>query len=731
MISTKASSTPQAVREQLYRYAQDLQELMDQHGKLQQRYQMVLQSQGRASLSNDLLLSSIRHSDALYLITDGQGAMSYASPGTESLLGETVSALRGLSILHLTPQSQRADMTELLSQLISTQQSTTVVQRQLTLFNGAETHSTSLVDALILPTQNYDRLEIFWLLHAADDNNSDAISVQANIGLLQNSDKGLMITDIDGTIRFTNPAFTRITGYEASEVLGQNPRMLSSGRHDGAFYRLFWTELLKTGSWSGEFFNRRKNGQIYPEWKTVKVVKNAVDATVSFISVFADSSHQHTDTEQLSRLAYHDALTGLPNRRLLEDRLTQALSQMKRDGSGLSLLFIDLDRFKPINDALGHEVGDLVLQEISQRLKKSVRQGDTAARVGGDEFVILLQNTVRREDVQNIANTLLTALTEPIIAGEQKLLLGASIGCSRYPQDGDDIGVLLKNADSAMYSAKRSGGNHFCFFEPLGGHSALANLGLDLWRALERGEMHLLYQPQVTAEGQLHGCEALLRWTHPVLGEVAPLTFIPIAETNGAILPLGDWVLETACRQLREWQKTGLEHLNMSVNVSSRQLHDPGFVHRVCQILLTTGVAPNTLELELTETEVLQFKDGDQKRLQALRALGVKIAIDDFGTGYSSLSTLNNLPVDRLKIDQCFIRNLACSSNARAVSQCFVTLGQSMGLEVIAEGVETTEQLQVLSAQGCHLIQGFFTGRPMKADALLIWCQEKTTIPTP
>jgi diguanylate cyclase (GGDEF)-like protein len=512
--------------------------------------------------------------------------------------------------------------------------------------------------------------------------------------------------------------------------MGQNPKMFSSGHHDNAFYEAFWTELTANGSWSGEFFNRRKDGQIYPDWKTIKVVKNVQGDTLAFVSVMTDTSHQYQDNVLLSRLAFHDALTGLPNRRLLEDRLAQVLSQAQRDGTGFSLFYMDLDRFKPINDDLGHEVGDLVLQEVSARLKKSVRQADTAARVGGDEFVILLQSAVRGDDVESIATNLLAKLSEPIAVGEQQLLIGASIGCARYPQDGVDIATLLKNADSAMYAAKRLGGNHFCFYESAGDHNALSNLGLDLWRALERQEMHVVYQPQVTAGGQLCGCEALLRWTHPVLGAVSPATFIPIAETNGAILPLGDWVLEAACRQLQAWQTQGLPAMGMSVNVSSRQLHDPDFVNRVYKTLLTTGVAPHSLELEITETDALQCDGANQYDLQALRALGVKIAIDDFGTGYSSLSRLKTLPVDRLKIDQSFVRDLASSPNARAISQCFVSMGMAMGMEVVAEGVETTEQHSVLTAQGCHRIQGYLTGRPMTAENLLVWFKHNQAVLT-
>lgn len=715
---TQSESGPVAQQSQLFRYAQDLQELIDQHGKLQQRYQAVLQSQGRANLSNDLLLSSIRYGRTPYLVTDGSGVITQVNASTEPMLGESGLDLCGVPLMQLAPRNQRQRVAALLSQLANDSDAA-ILHCQLNLFDGKEIDSISNFDVLIVPLPAYGQLEYFWLLNSCSKDELKHDAGLQQFELLVDSKNGLLVTDADNKICAVNSAFTRITGYEASEVMGRDPSLLSAGRHDSAFYQAFWIELIEAGSWSGEFFNRRKNGQIYPDWKTVKVVKNAVGATVAYLSVFADSSHQHSETEQLSRLAYHDALTGLPNRRLLDDRMVHAISQAQRDGAGLSLLFIDLDRFKPINDDLGHEVGDRVLQEIGLRLKKSIRQCDTAARVGGDEFVVLLQSAVRPEDIETIATTLLSKLSEPIVAGEHQLLIGASIGCARYPQDGLDSVSLLKHADSAMYAAKRFGGNHFCLHEPEGDHAVLANLGLDLWRAIDRHEMHLMYQPQVTADGHLRGCEALLRWTHPTLGAVSPSTFIPIAETNGAILPLGDWVLETACLQLRQWQKAGLTDLTLSVNVSSRQLHDPEFVERVHQSLLASGVAPQALELEITETEALKCGEGGQRYLEPLRALGVKLAIDDFGTGYSSLSRLKTLTVDRLKIDQSFVRDLATSPGARAISQCFVSMGLAMGMEVVAEGVETTEQFHVLTSQGCHLIQGYLTGYPMTAAELL------------
>ncbi len=712
-------AAPADLLPQLYRYAQDIQELMEQHGRLQARYQSVMQSQGRADIGYDLLLPALRHGNTPCLVTDSNGSITHVNQGAEQLLGESEHHLRGSPILQLAPRSQREVLQAALARLVSPARNAHVELCQFDWFDGDTVDSITTFDVLIAPLQKYDGTEVFWLMNPHQPAVLCDVEKLANFNLLQDSANGFMVMDAHRNICSANLAVTQITGYAAGEVIGSSPHLLSAEQRDGASYQSFWNELISCGSWSGELFNRRKTGKLYPEWKTLKVVKNAEGDTLAFFSAFADSAQKDTSTEQLSQLAYHDSLTGLPNRRLLEDRLAQALGHAQREDSGLSLLFIDLDRFKPINDKLGHETGDLVLKEVARRLRESVRQGDTAARVGGDEFVILLQRTGRRDDVVKVANQVLTKLTRPIVVGADQLLVGASIGCVCFPEDGSDLTTLLKHADSAMYAAKRFGGNHFCFFEPADTLNPFPSLGLELWRALEREELYVLYQPQVTAEGRLRGCEALLRWNHPVMGLIAPLTFIPIAEANGAILLIGDWVLEAACRQLTQWQALGLQGITMSVNVAPRQLHDPGFAQRVSQTLQRTGVAPGLLELEITETEALKSELDGRQALQSLRAMGVKIAVDDFGTGYSSLSRLQSMPIDRLKIDKSFIRDLAGNANARAISQCFVSLGMAMNMEVIAEGVETNEQLQVLTDQGCRLIQGYFTGRPMTGDALL------------
>lgn len=722
-VATTTHSQP-ALQGQLFRYAQDLEALMDQHSTLQLRYQTLLQSQGRASLSNDLLMSSFRDGNTPYIATDIRGVITLVSASVEPLLGESGLDLAGSSLTQLAPHSQRPYLGALLGGLAQTGGDSSIVQCQLQLFDGRDIDSVSCFDVLIVPLHNYGQVEYLWLLNAAKaSGTTDCLTVLQQFQLFRDSSIGLLITDAHNRIYFVNCAYTHLTGYNAEEVFQKNPRLHASGRQSADFYQEFWSALSMAGNWSGEFFNRRKDGHIYPEWKTVRTVKNTEGKTLAYLSVFVDSSAQHHHTDVLTRMAYHDALTGLPNRRLLQDRLAHALSQAQRDDAGLSLLFIDLDRFKPINDKLGHVIGDLVLQEVGKRLRRSVRQGDTVARIGGDEFVILLHNSVRN-NVQNIANIVRSKIGEPIDVAGHRVQVGVSIGCARYPQDATDSAALHKHADSAMYEAKRQGGNTLCFFDAHGQYDGPNELGSDLWQALARHELHLLYQPQVDALGRMKGCEALLRWTHSTYGEITPATFIPVAETNGAILPLGDWVLQTACQQLQQWNQAGLTELTMSVNVSTRQLADPNFCQRVKQALQSHALSPEVLEIEITESEALRNEQAGHELLRPLRELGVRIAIDDFGTGYSGLSRLQNLAVDRLKMDQSFVRDLATSANARALSQCFISVGQAMGLEVVAEGVETAEQLEILLAQGFHLVQGFLTGGPMPADVFFAWHQQ-------
>ncbi|MFZ4537717.1 putative bifunctional diguanylate cyclase/phosphodiesterase [Propionivibrio sp.] len=718
---------------QLYRYAEDLQMLLDQHAELEEKHQHLKKSHEHLVESKDILDNLIRCAGDFYIVTDGAGVIKHASPSAGEKLMPGAATLQGLSLRQLLAPSHFARFDELLAGARTETPGQRVEQWEFVVYIGGDPAQALMVDAWVLPVSSAGELSVYWIMRDISVKRTNEFESQISSMVFRSAHEGIMITDIEGQIIAVNPAFTRITEYTEEEVIGKNPRLLASGRHGKEFYRAFWEEIIETGTWNGQIINRKKGGQLYPEWVTISAVKDESGATLSYIAVFSDITRFVETEKVLSNLAYHDTLTGLPNRRLLEDRAEQALAAARRSGSGVSILYLDLDRFKPVNDNLGHQIGDLVLQQVSQRMTEAIREGDTVARVGGDEFVILALGSSLDSDRSRMAQKLIDALSAPIFVAGHEVLIGSSIGCARFPQDGTDIATLLKHADIAMYSAKRAGGNHYCLFEePIGAEQGTQGitLGAELWHALERQELYLVYQPQVSCSGHdtLLGCEALLRWRHPILGDMPPSRFIPVAEKNGSIVPIGAWALKAACQQLQEWKSKGLANITLSVNVSPRQLRSNAFEETLACALLESGIDPALLELEITESEIMMHQEANHCRLLPLRALGVKIAIDDFGTGYSSLSRLKHLPIDRLKIDKSFVHDLETNCDSQAISSCIVGMGLAMGLEVIAEGVETLEQLQRLNAQGCHLVQGYLIGRPMRPDIFLQWALERERV---
>jgi diguanylate cyclase (GGDEF)-like protein/PAS domain S-box-containing protein len=575
-------------------------------------------------------------------------------------------------------------------------------------------------DALVLQKESGSRCEIYWFLRSAMPEPASLWQVQQAFLGMVHSDKGLMVTDPFGTILSVNAEYCRISGYSEAELLAQNPRIMSSGRHDTAFYQDLWMDLLDKGCWSGTLFNRRKNGQIFLEWQAIKMIEDLKGQVVSYISAIYDLSQEDGVRQQLQKLASHDPLTGLPNRRLLVETFAQQLVQADHDHTELAVVYIDLDRFKPINDEWGHAVGDLVLQEVAMRLKDCMGPSDTLARVGGDEFVVVLAHPDRVRRAQGVALEWAQAIQQPIQVNRQALTVGASMGCARYPADGSDMVGLLERADAAMFGAKRAGLN-FAHYDASSDRHARPDLERDLWTAQERGELLLQFQPQLRAPAgaTIRGCEALIRWVHPSLGEIPATTFVPMAERNGAIVPIGKWVLAQACSQLQEWRALGLLDLSMSVNVSLRQIRDAGFAAHVRLLLEENNLPPSCLELEFSETETLLFRESDTEHISVLSALGVRISIDDFGVSFSSLSRLRSLSISSLKINSQFVRDLTSSEDARGISNCMLAIGKAMGIEVIAQGVESAEQARILEEQGCQVMQGHFAGHPMTADALL------------
>ena len=534
------------------------------------------------------------------------------------------------------------------------------------------------------------------------------------------SHEGMFITDGTGSILRVNQAFTRITGYTALEAVGNTPAMLSSGRHDGAFYAAMRESIDTTGSWQGEIWNRRKNGEIFPEWLTITGVKDENHVVTHYVSTLTDITARKAAEDQIKSLAFYDPLTALPNRRLLIDRLRHAVASSVRYQNNGALLFIDLDHFKNINDTLGHAQGDLLLQHVAERLSACVREGDTVARLGGDEFVVMLQDlsdsrTEAATQTEAVGDKVLAALREPYVLNGAIHHSSASVGVTLFNGGTDSVEDLLKRADLALYQAKESGRNALRFFDPemQAAMTARAELEADLRQGLEEDQFLLYYQPQVDRAGHLTGVEALVRWQHPLRGLVSPTHFIPLAEDTRLILPLGQWVLTTACQQLKDWSASPhTAGLTISVNVSVLQFHNEHFVQSVLQTLARTGAPAQRLKLELTESMLVDDVDDIITKMLALKAHGVGFSLDDFGTGYSSLSYLKRLPLDQLKIDQSFLHEALTNSKDAAIVRATITLGNSLEMMVIAEGVETLAQRDFLLDEGCYHFQGYYFGRP-------------------
>ncbi|MDB5909742.1 MAG: sensor diguanylate cyclase [Massilia sp.] len=531
---------------------------------------------------------------------------------------------------------------------------------------------------------------------------------------------GVMVVDAHGRIVATNPAFTQITGYTEGEALGRDYSLTRSARHDDAFYQRLWEDLVESGFWRGEIWNMRQNGELYLEWLTVSAVRDDSGAVTHYAAVFSDITKAKESQDKLDHMAHHDPLTALPNRLLFHDRLQHALQRAGRVAEQLAILFIDLDRFKNVNDTLGHHVGDELLKQVADALAAQLREGDTLARLGGDEFIVLLES-VGQAGAGQVAEKLVSMFEQPFIVSDYELFVTGSVGISVYPNDASDLHMLIRNADVAMYQAKARGRNGYQFYAPSMTGEGVERLRLEamLRRSIEKNEIFLNYQPQVEIDtGRLIGVEALVRWDNPELGLVPPARFIPLAEDSGFINQLGKWVLYEACRQMMRWQEAGLVVPKIAVNLSVKQFERGGIAHMVADILKETGLAPERLQLEVTESVIMNTGDA-LVFINDLHAIGVGLAIDDFGTGYSSLAYLKQLPVQTLKIDRSFIKDISTDANDEAIAIAIIQLGKSLNLSVIAEGVESEEQAAFLLRHGCNQAQGYLYSRPEPAQAVL------------
>lgn len=536
--------------------------------------------------------------------------------------------------------------------------------------------------------------------------------------IIENANEGVVVTDLEGVITDVNEAYESITGYSRDEVVGQTPAVNKSGRHDRAFYQEMWNCIHDKGFWQGEIWDRRKSGEVYPKWLSINTVRDDKGKPSHYVGIFSDITSKKSTEEQLERLAYFDSLTALPNRLLFRDRLGQEIAAARRHENKVALLFLDLDRFKYVNDTLGHAAGDELLQIVAQTLQDNVRDSDTVSRLGGDEFTVIIPDIDHVDQVSGITQKIIDELGMPLQLRGQEVQIGASVGVAIFPDDGDNIDQLSRHADMALYKAKDEGRNNFQFFSAELQIHIAERLALeeDLRKGLQRNEFLLYYQPKYNvATGDISGMESLVRWQQPERGLVSPVDFIPLAEETGLIIPMSEFILREACQQTAAWIAASNLPLKVAVNLSARQFQQQDLIGVIKSVLAESGLPAASLELELTESMVMGNVDEAIQTMHALRDLGLSLAIDDFGTGYSSLSYLKRFPINTLKIDQSFVRDLTTDSDDASIIQAIIAMGRQLDMHVVAEGVETKEQLEFLRQHECEEVQGYLMSRPLPA----------------
>ena len=652
-----------------------------------------------------------------FLMTDLEHRLVQVNPAFAKLLGGHPEDLVGRPLYDFVDAANRAILAEQGIKRARGEQS--VYEIEVTRLDGTP------VPCQFSATPIHDeagvRTGAFALVSDLSGRRAHEAYVRQVVAMFESTAEGVMLTDLEGAIVSVNPAFTVVTGYAEAEALGRNPRFLQSGRHGSEFYQAMWDGLAASGQWQGELWNRRKNGEVYPEWLTISAVRDADGAVQSYVGVFSDISHIKRSEAELERLAHYDPLTGLPNRILLQAQLNQALERATRRQQRIAVMVLDLDGFKTVNDSLGHPAGDLLLQVIGKRLQRLLRREDTVARLGGDEFAVIAENVSNSNNPGLIAEKIIQAVAEPVDLNGHSALVTGSIGIALYPDDGVDTTALLQAADMAMYASKQAGRNTSRFHHVDMTRAAQHRLQIEhgLRRALEQDELEVWFQPQFAlASGALVGAEALVRWRSAERGLVPPGEFIPIAEETGLILALGRQVLRQSCRHAVAWRTRGLEVGSISVNVAGPQIERGDFFAIVQTVLAETGWPAERLELEITESFLLRNAEQAMALVNKLSSLGVKVAIDDFGTGYSSLSYLKYLRVNKLKLDQSFVRELPDNSDDAAITRAVISLGHNLGFSVIAEGVENERQRDFLTLEGCDEAQGYYYSRPLPAAEL-------------
>jgi diguanylate cyclase (GGDEF)-like protein/PAS domain S-box-containing protein len=686
----------------------------DEIGQLGKAFDTMVRAHRQSSLKMHKLLHATEQSAASVIITDPNGIIEFVNQAFSTITGYPQEEAVGMNTSMLSAGQTPAEVYEDMWNTIIA--GGTWRGEMLNRRKNGELYWDSVT---ISPVRD-ERGKIVNFVAIQEDITARKAAEEKlllNAHILNSVNEGVAVTDAQQRFCFINPAFTTITGYTAEEVIGKSPKLLSSGLMEKTFYGTMWGNITESGRWQGEIIDRRKNGESYPEWLSISVLKDTRGAITHYISVFADISERKAVERRITHMAQHDFLTGLPNRMLLLDRMAQAISHARRDGHKVAVMFLDLDKFKYINDMHGHVLGDKLLQEVAGRISRVSRNGDTVCRLGGDEFVLMLTDLEKADDATGIALKLLETVAGPCPIDGHKIEITTSIGIALFPDDGNDGGELLRHADAAMYHAKQNGRNNYHFFTSEMNRRALERMAIEnkLRHALERAEFTLYFQPQM----DLHtlkpvGAEALVRWKDSESGKlIPPANFIPIAEENGMIAPIGEWVLRESCRQMAEWRKMGLPEFPVSVNMSVVQFRQKGLGEKIRAILREYEISPANLELEITETAVMQDADAAIALLNEVKEMGVRIAMDDFGTGYSSLSYLKLLPIDKLKIDQSFVRDIVHDPDDAAIVSTIISMARNLKLRVVAEGVETDRQLAFLNQHGCDYGQGYYFTAPV------------------
>ncbi|MCH9665195.1 MAG: EAL domain-containing protein [Gammaproteobacteria bacterium] len=669
-------------------------------------------------------IQSIDDANVIILRFGPHGHINGINPFTEQFLGYTNQSIVGHKLVGtLVPKTESTgrNLDELFRRLRLHPRKYPQLDCELITSHGSRVWVCWVIQP-IFDEQN-KLLEILSIGHNITERKSKERKLLLTASVFDYSIEGILITDPNGHILRVNKAFTQITGFSANSVAGKTLTIFSSGRHNNRFFDKLWESLKTNGLWQGEIWNRRQSGEMFPAWLNLSVVKNKTGATTHCIGLLTDITDKKLFEQRIQQLAFFDELTQLPNRVLFLDRLSQALVKANREKLLIPLLYINLNRFKAINDSLGHEQGDLLLKLVAERLKHCVRESDTIGRIGGDEFTIIVEPVNNQDEVVRIAARIAKSVVEtmlrPYDLNGYEAFISANIGIVSYPQDGTNATELMKNADTTVTHAKQQGPNQYLFYESNMNATAMKRMQMatDLHKALEKGEFELHYQPTLDIKsGQINGAEALIRWQHSDMGTIYPLEFIPLAEETGLIIPLSEWIFAEAIRQAKEWHDAGISPFRIAINMSVHNLRSKELLTFIVRMIEEIGVAAESVALELTESIFMADLTDIKSVLTQLDEIGIQLLIDDFGTGYSSLSRLKELPAHTLKIDRSFVYDIPDNGNNKSLVKAMIAMAHSLNMKVIAEGIETKQQLEFLMGQGCDEVQGYLISRPIPAE---------------